>query len=733
MLLPQAAAISPAAAIHRRVISFEPLILPSRSRIRVIDTATGRDRPPTLTRPAFVTITAAATLLFAVYAGSFLYFFVDDEAIPLVYARNLLRGRGFVYTVLEGRVEGYSDFLHVLWSSVLLAIGGGFRQSPLFPLVAGKAVSLCAGAAIIVVTARALRRSGVTPAGLVAGLGFLALAGPLAVWSCSSLETAMFALLVCAFGFSLITQREDSTALPVGRDLRVRTSRWLTGALGIAIVLERIDGLFFVLALLFAAWAAEPRCERDVRRLIWPIALVTVGYHGWRYVYFGSLLSAPLEAKVFYRLAGPGHSIAKGGGESYLRSFLDLYGLAAAGVFVAAAAFALRQRAGRLAVIALVLLGIYVGVVQDWMFGWRFVVALLPFAAVIIGVSVGRAPRVVGWCAAALVLGWSGLAARHFVRNYVDGEQRPIFWTDMHRGTSAWLAPYYDAFLAGRHLMHPGDRVSDNQAGLLPYLLDVENIDDLGICSRVVARLPTTDMYFTGVGRYSPLTNQPVLRTAHAYLMYQGVQFIIGRGDLLWKANGDVVPDALLDGLFTRIWMDAGGANVIYRRTDKPAEAYRRDATLFTENLAHTTMLTRASIDNQALEPAAFGPELPFLRELSSTRVFTRDIAITFGFGKHDSDVYGFYVGRITSRLPCTLTLSLADGSGRETLRRRFAIDAGGVLVNERFDAPVRARSASITVDAAEADRVTIKDLRIEGQSEKLREYLRRTLRFPAS
>ena len=695
-----------------------------RSRIPPIDTAiVGRDRHPTLTRPTFVTVTAGATLLFAIYAGSFLYFFVDDEAIPLVYARNLLRGRGFVYTALEGRVEGYSDFLHVLWSSVLLAIGGGFRQSPLFPLVAGKAVSFCAGAATVVVTARALRRSGVTPAGLVAGLGFLALAGPLAVWSCSSLETAMFALLVTAFGFSLIPEPDNQT----------RTSRLPAVLLGTAVVLERTDGVFFVFALLFAAWAAEPRCERDLRRVIWPIVVVTVGYHAWRYAYFGSLLSAPLEAKVFYRLAGPGHAIAKGGDESYLRSFLDLYGLAAAGVFAAAAAFALRERAGRLAVIALALLGIYVGVVQDWMFGWRFLVALLPFAAVIIGVSVGRAPRVAGWCAAALVVGWSGLAARHFVRNYVEGEQRPIFWSDMHRGTSAWLAPYYDVFLAGRHFMHAGDRVSDNQAGLLPYLLDLENIDDLGICSRVVAAMPTTDVYFTGVGRYSPLTNQPVLRTAHAYLMYQDVQFIIGRGDLLWKANGDVVPDTLLDGLFTRIWTDAAQSNVIYRRTEKLAGAYRRDATWFTENLAHTTMLTRASIADQALDPAAFGRELPFLREQSGTRVFTHGVAITLGFGKHDSDVYGFYVGRISSRLPCTLTLSLTDASGRETFRRSYAIDAGDVLVNERFESPVRARSASITVDAADADRVTIKDLRIEGQSEKLREYLRRTLRFPAS
>ena len=75
-------------------------------------------------------LTAAACVLFLAYAGCFLYFFVDDEAIPLVYAHNLLRGRGTSSTrSLEGRVEGYSDFLHVLWSTVLLTIVRGLSWS----------------------------------------------------------------------------------------------------------------------------------------------------------------------------------------------------------------------------------------------------------------------------------------------------------------------------------------------------------------------------------------------------------------------------------------------------------------------------------------------------------------------------------------------------------------------------------------------------------------------------
>lgn len=643
---------------------------------------------------------------------------MDDEAIPLVYARNLLRGRGFVYTALEGRVEGYSDFLHVLWSTVLLATGRILRQPDVFPMLAGKAVSFCAGGAILIVTGRALRRGGVTLPGLVAALGFLALAGPLAVWSCSSLETAAFALLVAAFGFSLLVNPQDR-----------RSHRWMSVALGTAVVLERIDGLVFVVALLFAAWAAEPRRQRDMALIAWPIVVASVAYHGWRYVYFGSLLSAPLMAKVYYRVAGTERALTKSAEVGYLLGFLQQYGLAAAPAFAVAAGFAVRAPAGRMATIALLLLGIYVGVVEDWMFGWRFVVALLPFAAIIIGLAVGRAPRPAAWAAAALVVVWSAVAAHRFTSAYVNGEQRPIFWTQMHGGERVWLAPYYDLILASRPLIHPGDRIAYNQAGLVPYLLDVENIDDLGICSRFVAGMPTTDVYFTAVGRYSPLTNQPVLRTAHAYFLYQDVKFLIGRADLLLKANQNRMPDDLLDGLFTRVALDASGNNAIYRRTAKPADVYRRDPSWLTENLVHTTMLRRASIDGHPLLPDAFGPELPFLREL--TRVFPRGPESDLGFGRQDADVTGFYVGRLTSGASGTVTLSLADASGRVTLRRTLPFSAGNAPIYERFDPPARGRVVSIRFDTVGGGGVTITDLRLEGQSPALRDYVRRMLTFP--
>src|SRR3954468_843064 len=112
-----------------------------------------------VSRRPFVWISVGAAAAFVSYASLFLCFFVDDEAIPLVYARNLLRGRGLVYTALEGRVEGYSDFLHVLWSAALLSITRAAGASRLAPLLIGKGVSLAAGCGIIVLAARTMARA----------------------------------------------------------------------------------------------------------------------------------------------------------------------------------------------------------------------------------------------------------------------------------------------------------------------------------------------------------------------------------------------------------------------------------------------------------------------------------------------------------------------------------------------------------------------------------------------
>jgi hypothetical protein len=658
-------------------------------------------------------LTIGACLLFLAYAGCFLYFFVDDEAIPLVYARNLLRGRGLAYTILEGRVEGYSDFLHVVWSSLLLSVTDVLGLSRLAPLLAGKAVSLAAGVAIVALTGAALRQLAIRLPAAAGALVFLALAGPLAVWSASSLETASVALTVLAF--ALATWQGRVTPAVV---------------FGILLTFERIDAPVYLAAVLLAGLAASPRAWKTLALIAALVGFVALAFHGWRLLYFGTLLSTPLAAKVLHRLAPPDRIVVKSSDVRYLLALAALYGWPAIPALGAAAIAACRRPLGRAAVAMLVIVGLYAARVDDWMFGWRFAVVMAPFAAMVLAMAVDRLPR--GWSAAVAVLlcVWSGLAAAAFVRAYVTSEERPVFWLSPRGGQAAWLGRYDEAIQAGRRIIHPGDRIAFNQAGLLPYVLDAENIDDLGICSSFVARLPTTDVFYTGVGRYSPLTDVPLLRAAHAYLLYQNVQVIVEPADLVVKANAGRVPDVVLDGAFQRVARLRD--TVIYRRTDKPMDRFREDARSFTENLTHSSRIVAAAIDGRRLADKDIGPELAFLRELGWSRTFERSLSIELTFAAHDELVTRLYIRGISTDAPATLSAVLTSESGREVFRTERAIGPQDVSVLLPVTEGAGASHLVLAVTGAGSNRLAITDLRLEGQSAALGRYVRHSLRFPA-
>src|SRR5215211_7128538 len=164
-------------------------------------------------RSLFVALSRAATspwlaaLVFLGLSLNFLYFFVDDEMITFVYAQNLLRGRGLIYSTFEQQVEGYSNFLHVLVLTLFLGIVKTIGAPKLAAVGMAKVYSLLCGATLVGVTAVALRRilKGARWHAAAAG-AFLAFAGPLTVWSATALETASFALAFGLFVVSLMPE-----------------------------------------------------------------------------------------------------------------------------------------------------------------------------------------------------------------------------------------------------------------------------------------------------------------------------------------------------------------------------------------------------------------------------------------------------------------------------------------------------------------------------------------------
>src|SRR3954447_1014814 len=95
------------------------------------DAASSRGSPePAASSTALI---VATLLLFVCHAANYLYFFVDDEGIPFIFAKHLLEGRGLAYNSFEGRVEGYSDLLHILLSAGWLSLAHFLGLSRLAP------------------------------------------------------------------------------------------------------------------------------------------------------------------------------------------------------------------------------------------------------------------------------------------------------------------------------------------------------------------------------------------------------------------------------------------------------------------------------------------------------------------------------------------------------------------------------------------------------------------------
>ena len=116
------------------------------------------------------------------------------------------------------------------------------------------------------------------------------------------------------------------------------------------------------------------------------------------------------------------------------------------------------------------------------------------------------------------VLWFAGVAARFF-QTYARLHHTESWLLHPTLDPHLHFARYYALLEQSRPLMRRGERTAYDQAGFVPFMLDLDNIDNLGLCSRFFADVPTTDVYMTEVGRFEPPTNRPVHRAGEAYLL----------------------------------------------------------------------------------------------------------------------------------------------------------------------------------------------------------------------
>ena len=238
-------------------------------------------------------IVVAVLALTVSITGFYLHrqFINDDAYISLRYAYNLIQGNGLVWNPGE-RVEGYTNFLHILLTGGLGALGLNLVVAA--RLVNGTAFVVM----VLMLAAYVLRRQKVDGQEcdrLVAlvPITLVMTASPLIGWVYGGLEGPLLAMF-CTGGilhFLRALEQDNHT-----RSL-VTSSLFFAGA-----TLTRPDGVLFVAASLCILIVVT---KRDGRPILVPIlsfalpfAAVYGSYFLWRYSYYGQLMPLTFYVKA---------------------------------------------------------------------------------------------------------------------------------------------------------------------------------------------------------------------------------------------------------------------------------------------------------------------------------------------------------------------------------------------------------------------------------------------------
>jgi len=414
---------------------------------------------------------------------------IDDAYITFSYSKNLATGHGPVYGHGE-RVEGYSNFL---WM-VLVAFGLLFQRAA-DPLITARIVAVPFMALLAFATYRLARvRAGRVLA--IAAVALLVLSADVITAFAIGLETLPSAALLM-LGFMLYIR---SWTEP-------RLARFVVPTL-VGVALTRIDG-FLPLGYVLAFEAARRLARRDgtVRDYLrWAVPGVAVYllWFGWRWWYYGMPLPATYYAKALIPKLLPHR------GWEYVRSeFL------ANRIWIAipfALYLLIRRRLDALCLIAFACLHVayVIRVGGDWMPYGRFLLPVLPLAALIIAwgggdlIALGRG-RLGRAALVWMVLPLAALAfvARKTERHLTD---EPLQWGKM--GYAAEQANHVRNLKTAARLLnralHPGARLVTDYGGVFAYYTDAAPIEMWGLCNKLIATRGGTERINPIYGRTCP-------------------------------------------------------------------------------------------------------------------------------------------------------------------------------------------------------------------------------------
>jgi hypothetical protein len=429
-------------------------------------------------------------------------FVCDDAFISYRYARNLADGLGLRYNLgVAPPVEGYSNFLWVLWCALFEAIGVEVTA-------AARVTSIACGILTLWWVMRfAERRLGLPP--LLAALPalFLATLPPFSVWSMGGLETLPFTFALFAIFDRLLVEASGP--------------RWGQAAVfGVLASLLRADGALLVGMALGAALlsAVRPRNSALGRAALAAGAVVgaAVAAHvAFRLAYHGDLLPNTAYAKVGLS------SFSIEQGRNYLAAMALTFPALLLVPAVALASMGVRGRADRLSLELLALpLGIaaYVVLVAggDFMSMARLLVPALPYLALLAALPLrflpARPPR-----ERVLRLAWPALLVAISLPPAFDVSLVPDSWRHPFRFRASRELSEYQFWKMQRdrtlqwkrtaaalnRFTQPGESLVVLPAGVLGYETQLFIYDRHGLVTREVARRPLYEWQLRKVWRPS--------------------------------------------------------------------------------------------------------------------------------------------------------------------------------------------------------------------------------------
>jgi len=218
-------------------------------------------------------------------------FVCDDAFISFRYSHHLAEGNGLVYnTARELPVEGYSNFLWVVWLSLFERAGADIT-------VAARLSSAIAGLLLLIGTMRlAERRLELSTVSLAATGLFLASLPAFGLWATGGLATMPAALAI--FGVLWALHGDDAGPRVVPAVLCAATATLL-----------RADGVGY-LGLILAATVVTQSADAALRQRMRAAALITtasiatvfIAHAVWRHGYYGEWV--PNTAKIKAGLTG---------------------------------------------------------------------------------------------------------------------------------------------------------------------------------------------------------------------------------------------------------------------------------------------------------------------------------------------------------------------------------------------------------------------------------------------